>query len=198
MTVTNGNASIVVVTGLPRSGTSMMMRMLEAGGMPLVVDGIRKADLDNPNGYYEYEPVKALSQDSSWVHAARGKAVKMVYLLLYDLPRDLPYDVIFMHRDLEEVVDSQDEMLRRNGTRISPPESRHLIGMFRGELRSVEEWLNARKNFRVLRVQYSQTIEDPVSTCAAVKAFLGLHLDEARMQSVVTRSLHRQRRTVAR
>jgi len=134
-------APIVVVTGLPRSGTSMMMRMLEAGGVPLLVDGVRKADLDNPNGYYEYEPVKLLKQNSSWVAGASGKAVKMVYLLVHDLPPSLPYNVIFMRRVLEEIVASQDEMLRRSGTQVSPDESRQLIGLFRDELRAFEAWL---------------------------------------------------------
>ena len=188
------DAPVVVVTGLPRSGTSMMMRLLDAGGVPVIVDGLRKADVDNPNGYYEYEPVKTLKQDSSWVPGARGKAVKMVYLLLYDLPPSLPYNVIFMRRVLEEVVASQDEMLRRNGAGVSPDESRRLIGLFQDQLSAVEEWLAARKNFRVLFVDYNRTIHDPQETCARIKRFLSLDLDEARMQSVVTRALYRQRR----
>ena len=185
---------VIIVTGLPRSGTSMMMRMLESGGVPVIVDGIRKADADNPNGYYEYEPVKTLKRDSSWVTGAQGKAVKMVYLLLRDLPPDLPYDVIFMRRDLAEVVASQDEMLRRNGTQVSPYETRRLIALFRDELRKADEWLKARENFRVLDVDYSVTIDAPQTTVARIKAFLGLDLDEGGMQSVVARSLYRQRR----
>src|SRR5215472_863985 len=92
----NSDSPVIVVSGLPRSGTSMMMRMLEAGGVPVITDGLRQADADNPNGYYEYEPVKLLKQDSSWLPQARGKAVKMVYLLLCDLPPGLRHDVIFM------------------------------------------------------------------------------------------------------
>jgi len=187
-------APIVVVTGLPRSGTSMMMRMLEAGGVPLLVDGVRKADLDNPNGYYEYEPVKLLKQNSSWVAGASGKAVKMVYLLVHDLPPSLPYNVIFMRRVVEEIVASQDEMLRRSGTQVSPDESRQLIGLFRDELRAFEAWLATTRNFRVLYVDYNQTIDNPQETSARIKWFLGAELDERRMQSVVTRELYRQRR----
>lgn len=189
-------APMVVVTGFPRSGTSMMMRMLEAGGVPVLVDGVRRADLDNPNGYYEYEPVKFLKQDSSWVAGASGKAVKMVYLLLHDLPPLLGYNVIFMRRVLEEIVASQDEMLRRNGTQVSPGESRRLIGLFRHELRTFEAWLATTRNFRVLDVDYNRTLDNPQETSARIRGFLGADLDEKRMQSVVMRALYRHRRTV--
>jgi hypothetical protein len=184
---------VVVVTGLPRSGTSMMMRMLEAGGVPVVIDGVRTADPDNPNGYYEYEPVKTLKTDASWVPGARGKAVKMVYLLLYDLPPALPYHVIFMRRVLREVIASQDEMLRRNGAGAPPDESRRLIDLFERQLRTVECWLAERKNFRTLYVDYNRTIDDPAETAARIKSFLGKDLDEGQMQAVVTSALYRQR-----
>jgi len=188
------DAPLVVVTGLPRSGTSMMMRMLEAGGVPVIVDGLRKADLDNPNGYYEHESVKSLKQDSSWVRSARGKAVKMVCLLLYDLPLSLPYSVIFMRRNLEEIVSSQDEMLRHRGACVSPDESSRLIVLFQAELRAVEQWLAARRNFRVLYVDYNQTVSKPDEACAKIKRFLNWNLDVDKMQSVVTSTLYRQRR----
>jgi hypothetical protein len=172
----------------------MMMRMLEAGGVPVITDGLRQADADNPNGYYEYEPVKLLKQDSSWLPQARGKAVKMVYLLLCDLPPGLRYDVIFMRRDLEEVVASQDAMLRRGGAATPADESRQLIGLFRDQLRNIEAWLLSRKHFRILDVDYGLTIQNPRETCDAVKAFLHLDLHNDRMQSVVTKQLYRQRR----
>jgi hypothetical protein len=184
---------MVIVTGLPRSGTSMMMRMLEAGGLPVIVDGVRAADADNPNGYYEFEPVKALKKDTSWVPGARGKVVKMVYLLLRDLPPLLPYDVIFMRRILAEVVASQDEMLRRTGTEVCRSESERLVGLFRTELRMMEGWLSSRKNFRVLDVDYNRTIENPQETCERIGSFLGLRVDQGKMRSVVTRELYRQR-----
>ena len=185
---------LIIVTGLPRTGTSMMMRLLEAGGVPVIVDGVRKPDLDNPNGYYEYEPVKTLKQDSSWVPGSQGKAVKLVYLLLRDLPPDLPYDVIFMRRDMGEVVASQDEMLRRKGCDVNHNESHRLIEMFRREVGAIETWMAARANFRVLYVDYNRTIFEPQETCARVKAFLNLDLDADRMITVVSKALYRQRR----
>src|SRR5262245_57703089 len=108
-------AFITIVSGLPRSGTSLMMRMLEAGGMPVLVDNIRAADEDNPAGYYEFEPVKQTSADNAWVKLAVGKAVKVVYRLLYDLPAGFRYRVLFMQRDMAEVLASQRKMLERAG-----------------------------------------------------------------------------------
>ena len=106
---------ITIVSGLPRSGTSMMMQVIEAGGIPALTDNPRARDEDNPQGYYEFEPVKQTRDDPSWVPGARGKVVKMVYRLLYDLPGDQDYRVIFMRRNIDEVLTSQKKMLQRSG-----------------------------------------------------------------------------------
>src|SRR6266852_5423782 len=132
---------ITIVSGLPRSGTSMMMRMLEAGGMPVVVDHDRRPDIDNPNGYYEFEPVEALKQDHSWLANSVGHALKAVYLLLYDLPRDFRFRVIFMNRDLGEVIASQDAMLRRLAKQTSRMDPNILIQHFETHLRQIDAWL---------------------------------------------------------
>ena len=108
-----GKAEIVIVSGLPRSGTSLMMQMLSSGGLPVMTDDARPADVDNPRGYFELERVKAIRKDSSWLPQARGKALKMVSLLLYDLPADERYRILFMERDMEEVLASQRKMLDR-------------------------------------------------------------------------------------
>ena len=117
------NKFITIVSGLPRSGTSMMMRMLEAGGMPVITDNLRTADDDNPRGYFEFEPAKKTKDDPSWLNAAEGKAVKMIYKLLYDLPDRLEYRVLIMRRNMQEVLTSQRKMLDR-------------MGILRDELRS--------------------------------------------------------------
>ena len=108
-------APVYVVSGLPRSGTSMMMRMLEAGGIEPFTDGARVADVDNPEGYYEYERVKHLERDPdrSWVRQARGRSLKVISFLLRHLPDDNDYLVIYMRRNLDEVLRSQDKMLDR-------------------------------------------------------------------------------------
>src|SRR5882724_6754601 len=104
---------ITVVSGLPRSGTSMMMRMLEGGGLPVMADGIRTADDDNPRGYYEFEPVKRLNRETSWLPAAYSKAIKIIYIHLYNLPSEHRYKVLFLERSLDEVIASQRAMLER-------------------------------------------------------------------------------------
>src|SRR5579872_1312474 len=113
---------VTIVSGLPRSGTSMMLRMLAAGGLPILTDGVRTPDEDNPHGYLEWEGVKSLARDASWVASARGKGVKVIYYWLRDLPRDCRYRVIFMRRDLDEVLASQAAMLERRGVREPRPD----------------------------------------------------------------------------
>ena len=113
--MTESDQVVTIVSGLPRSGTSLMMRMLESGGIPVLIDGVRDADEDNPQGYYEYEPVKKTKEDTTWLQQASGKAVKMVYQLLYDLPPHYQYRVVFMRRRMSEVLASQKIMLNRRG-----------------------------------------------------------------------------------
>ena len=120
--------SLVVVTGLPRSGTSMLMQMLAAGGLPVLSDGLREADEDNPRGYLEFEPVKNLLKDSKWLFGGGGKAVKIVAPLLAALPPGLACRVILSERDLEEVLDSQERMLLRRNQPLEPtPERRRML-----------------------------------------------------------------------
>jgi hypothetical protein len=188
-----GDVRVVVVSGLPRSGTSMMMRMLEAGGLPLLTDGIRKSDVDNPNGYYEFEPVKKLKDDATWVPDAQGKAVKIVYLLLYHLPANARYKVIFMRRMIVEVVASQDIMLRRAGVIVSPEQTERTIMHFDRQVRAIEAWLSQQDNFEVIYVDYNRILNDAAAICLQIQKFLAVDLDTARMQLVVTGSLYRQR-----
>ena len=122
---------ITVVSGLPRSGTSLMMQMLEAGGMETVTDGQRAPDADNPKGYYELERVKRLKEDHAWLAEAEGKALKVVSMLLYDLPADFRYRVLFMERDLDEILSSQRTMLARRGTGEGESRSREEAGRCR-------------------------------------------------------------------
>src|ERR1700730_18485992 len=93
-------SEIIIVSGLPRSGTSLMMQMLDRGGVEVVTDNLRTADTDNPKGYYEFEQVKTIKRDTTWLPATRGKAFKMVSQLLYHLPPVETYRVIFMERGL--------------------------------------------------------------------------------------------------
>jgi hypothetical protein len=187
---------VIVVSGLPRSGTSMMMNMLAAAGLPIASDGERAPDEDNPKGYFELERVKELdkTQDKSWVAEHRGRVVKIISFLLKDLPDDCCYRVIFMRRDLQEVVASQNKMLVRRGEAEQGTDDARMIQLYTSHLHKVELLLEERRNFRALDVHYRQVVEAPRAAAASVSRFLGLRLDAERMVRAVDRGLYRNRR----
>lgn len=183
---------IVVVSGLPRSGTSAMMQMLAAGGMPLLTDGRRQPDADNPAGYFELEAVKAIARDPSFLDAAAGKAVKIVHALLTHLPPSRDYRVIVMSRDLDEVLMSQRKMLDRHGRAGAALTEAQLKAIYAGQLRQVRRWLTDRADrIRTLDVDYAAMTSDPPATARAVNAFLGGHLDEHAMARAIDPALRR-------
>jgi hypothetical protein len=169
--------------------------MLEAGGLPIMTDGRRTADVDNPYGYYEHERVKNLEKDPdrSYVREGRGKVLKVISFLIRFLPGDNDYRVIFMRRDLDEVLDSQDKMIQRLGSADAAAEREAMKEAYRNDI--VRTRLHCRKqpNFELLEVHYAATIEDAAATVRAVNAFLGGRLDEGAMQSAVDASLYRNR-----
>ena len=183
---------LTVVSGLPRTGTSMMMRMLEAGGMEAVKDDIRAADVDNPNGYYEFERVKKIKDDSSWLSGAAGKAFKMVSMLLYELPRKYEYRVVFIERDMDEMMASQVKMLERLGKPGGGDED-DMKALYTKHLAEVKAWLGKQKNVSVLYVNYNTFMSDPEAQAAAVAGFLGGGLDTAKMAAVIDKGLYRNR-----
>lgn len=185
---------ITIVSGLPRSGTSMMMQMLAAGGIPALADNLRQADEDNPRGYYEFERVKQVDGDSSWLDEAEGGAVKMVYRLLYNLPPDRVYRVIFMSRELEEVIASQQVMLARHGKASDRLDDARLVAIYRRQLQEVMTWLHGQLNFSVLSVDYHAVLSDPEQTVQQLNHFLDGRLDTDAMLRVPDWSLYRQRR----
>lgn len=185
---------IVVVSGLPRSGTSLMMQMLDRGGVAVVTDYVRTADTDNPRGYYEFEQVKKIKQDASWLPGTRGKAVKMVSQLLYDLPAGERYRVIFMQRDLDEVLSSQEKMLTRLGRPVGAREE--MKRAYRAHLYRLHDWLERQPNMAVLRVSYNELIAGPAEQAARVTEFLGGAADAAKMADSVDPSLYRNRKAV--
>ncbi len=186
---------ITIVSGLPRSGTSMMMKMLEAGGMEVVTDDIRRPDEDNPKGYYEFEQVKRIKDDQSWLPDCQGKAVKMVSRLLFDLPESWHYKIIFMRRKLEEILASQRKMLRRRGKQPpSEQEDKEMAALFRKHLDHMERWAQQQSHMDILWVNYNTTIQEPEQTACTVNDFLDHDLNVEKMVAVVDTSLYRQRR----
>ncbi|MCC6347688.1 MAG: sulfotransferase [Nitrospirales bacterium] len=187
------SSEIIVVSGLPRSGTSMMMRMLTGGGMEVLTDEIREKDEDNPLGYFEYERVKEIQHDASWLPEARGKAFKMVSVLLSHLPSSFSYRIIFMKRNVREVIASQKIMLQRGGLTLSSGSDAELEAVYTRHIAEIEEWLAAQPHCSVLTVQFADVMQSPDETAHAVNRFLGGSLDEARMIAAVDPSLHRNR-----
>lgn len=217
--------SIIVVSGLPRSGTSMMMRMLAIGGLSLLTDGKRRADADNPGGYYELEQVKQLSDNMDWVVGAVGRVVKIVSPLLYDLPDGYNYRVLFMERDLDEVMASQLKMLERrslqsagreegveemSATKVlvadkaqqdgkdGEPEEEVVMELrtsFRKHLREVRQWLAEQEHIEVLYLSYNDLLRDPSQGVSSIGRFLRKFLNERAMTAVIDPQLYRQRCT---
>lgn len=186
--------TIVVVSGLPRSGTSMMMQMLEAGGMDVLTDGRRTADEDNLRGYYEYEGVKALKTDNSWLPRAGGKAVKIISELLRHLPGTCSYRVIFMRRAMEEILASQDRMLIRRGVAQGEQAGHGEIArVFRKHLQQTETWLSGQPFIHTLYSDHRQVLANPSREAARINAFLNNRLDESAMAAAVDPLLYRQR-----
>ncbi len=187
------NNFITIVSGLPRSGTSMMMQALEAGGIPALADHIRRQDEDNPKGYYEFEPVKKTKDDPSWVATARGKVVKMVYSLLYDLPDGHEYRVVFMRRKMEEVLASQHKMLQRSGKQGAKVSREKLGRLFKDQLEKFDHWIEGRNNFSIMSVNYADMIADPKAQCEQINTFLGGVLDTDAALAAVDPSLYRNK-----
>ncbi len=171
----------------------MMMRMLEAGGIPILTDSVRRADPDNPKGYFEFEPVKETRRNPDWLNRADGHAVKMVHTLLRDLPEGRRYAVVMMHRDLDEVLASQQKMLNRSGRTGAaiPPEA--LKRVFAAQLQDMKTWMAERAWFRRLDVEYANVVRNPLAESERVAAFLGVATAGA-MALAVDPALYRNRR----
>jgi hypothetical protein len=185
---------ITIVSGLPRSGTSMMMKMLEAGGMPILADHLRAPDVDNPKGYYEYERVKQLDKgDHAWLADASGKAVKVISALLEYLPASYAYKVIFMHRRMEEILASQRRMLRNRGEPFAQDSDEEMGQLFEQHLVKVKTWLQTQPHILMLHMDYNQMVANPHPQIQALNNFLDNMLDEARMLAIVDAGLYRTR-----
>ncbi len=180
---------------MPRSGTSLMMRMLAVGGLPVLSDERRPADQHNPHGYFEHERVRALARDSSWLEEARGKAIKIIYRLLPHLPLHLDYRILFMERDLEEVFDSQQDMLLAADNPAAGQERESMIRALAADLETAKHWLTRQTGIRHLPVPYKELIANPNAWANRIAQFLDGGLNEPAMAAVVDPSLYRHRKS---
>lgn len=187
-------ATITIVSGLPRSGTSMMMKMLEAGGLPPLIDGIRTSDDDNPKGYYEFERVKKLKDgDTAWLPEAQGKVVKIISALLTHLPGGYSYQTIFMAREIPEILASQKKMLLRRGEDPNKVSDTELEAMFRKHLQHTYAWIERQPGMRCLKLSYNELLSDPATGINKICAFIDSPLDHRKMVEIIDPALYRQK-----
>lgn len=184
---------VIIVTGLPRSGTSLIMQILDTARIEIITDGIRGSDEDNPKGYFEFEKVKSLPDESSWLEEAGSKAVKVVGELLKGLPKAYHYKVIFMMRDIGEIIRSQDKMMERRGEPRSDIPEAEMEEILRRYLRMLKLHVNGREEMDVLYVSYNDLLEDPEAEIDEVAQFLDIEIDRNEMKKVIDRKLYRNR-----
>jgi hypothetical protein len=184
---------ITIVSGLPRSGTSLMMQMLVAGGMSPLSDGERQADADNPRGYFEWERIKQLPSDPECIAEAEGRVVKVISRLLLSLPVGHEYRVVFMQRPLPEVLKSQDEMLRRRGTYKEGTDPAVISAAFEKHLREVNLWLDNKPYVKAIRLPYHEALTQPREIGRKLEQFLAMELNVEAMVQQVDASLYRNR-----
>ena len=175
----------------------MMMQVLEAGGIPALKDDIRAADEDNPKGYYEFERVKQIAHDQAWLENAQGRAVKMVSALLLQLPNTYTYKVVFMSRQMQEILASQNRMLSRKGEPPNAVGDEKMALLFQKHLDQVTQWIGEQPNIQVLYVNYNEVMAEPLEQIERINQFLGNRLDVEKVSGVVDRTLYRQRHAVA-
>lgn len=185
--------TITIVSGLPRSGTSMMMQMLDEGGIPPLTDKEREANIDNPKGYYEFERVKKLPEDTGWLEDARGKAVKVLAELIKHLPEGYDYKVVFMHRNLKEMIESQKKMLKRRGEDPDEVSDAELMAMFKKYRKMLKKTIDEHPDMEVIYVSYNQIMQNPKEGIESVDEFFNGDLDKKKMLSVVDKDLYRNR-----
>jgi argonaute-like protein implicated in RNA metabolism and viral defense len=171
----------------------MMMKMLIAGGFEPLTDNIRTADEDNPEGYFEFERVKQLKVDQAWLQDARGKCIKIVSAFLKHLPQNFTYKIIFMRRNISEVLASQQQMLLRRGEPIDTIGDEKMRQTFERHLKDLDSWLAGQPNIALLNINYNEVIVNPLPSIQIVRDFLDVELDAERMLAVVNKNLYRNR-----
>ncbi|MGH9359541.1 MAG: sulfotransferase domain-containing protein [Terriglobia bacterium] len=184
---------ITVVSGLPRSGTSLMMQMLAAGGLAPLTDGVRAADANNPRGYFEWEKAKSLPQNPAFIAEAEDMVVKIISMLLPSLPQNHSYKVIFMERPLSEVAASQAAMIHKLGTQGAGLAPESLARTLEAHLKQIKASLKLRPEIGVCWMDHHRVLDDPRSAAITIQKFLNTPLDVAAMTAQVDPSLYRQR-----
>ncbi len=171
----------------------MMMKMLQSGGIRIVTDEQRKSDYDNPGGYFEYEKIKELNENSAWLREMNGRAVKVVSMMLYHLPRDLNYKVLFIKRDIREILKSQKKMLGRLNQKLNGPSDSIMTRKFQTHLDKVDQWIRRNRKMECHYVNFNGVLKDSLPHCRQIRDFINRELDVDAMAQVVDPTLYRNR-----
>ncbi|MBN2262852.1 MAG: tetratricopeptide repeat protein, partial [Prolixibacteraceae bacterium] len=185
---------IIVVSGLPRSGTSMMMQLLDAAGVPIYTDEKRKPDNSNPQGYFEHDKVKQLIRNNAWMEEATGKAVKIVVPLLYKIPAAFTYKVIFMERNLDEIIESQHQMLIESSKMKNDTYAVQIENSFKKQLHEFEAWKKRNPNAEVLNINYNEAIDKKAETVSKVFGFLNIDANQETLANIIDKNLYRTKK----
>lgn len=190
----NIKGTITIVSGMPRSGTSMMMQMLAAGGLEILTDNIRANDENNPKGYLEYQKVKSLASDNTWLHEGQNKVIKVIAQLLQHLPSNYQYKVIFMEREMEEIIQSQQIMLGKKAEVEKKIYPTALADTFKKQLEKTRSWIKAHPQFEVIYVPYTDVITNPTEVIENLSLFLDADLNTEAMVNAIDSKLYRNRK----
>jgi hypothetical protein len=175
---------IYIVSGLPRSGTSMMMKMLEAGGLPVLVDADNPSTDNHPGGRYEYKLARMMSKGANeWITDAKGKVVKILLHSLYNLPDTFQYKVVFMQRNIYEVIASQTKMGILSGNDY----------IYTNMILQFNHWLKSKTTIEILFVNYNDLMKQSAPIIANVADFIGQDLNTGKMAKVPKKKLYRNR-----
>jgi len=180
---------IYIVSGLPRSGTSLMMQMLYAGGLPVSTDGKREADSANPKGYFELEAVKRLDENPGVLFGVQGKAVKILLHLLHSLSKENQYKIILMRRNLAAVIQSQNKMLAEKDIQQEKISPLRLAEIYSLQLTKTKDWLCAQK-IPYLEVWYEELLKNPEKAIDILLTFLDIPLERQAMLAVTDSRLN--------
>jgi hypothetical protein len=189
------NSQIIIVSGLPRSGTSLMMQILHSGGIPILCDNEVLPDESNPRGYFEYSPVKNSFKDISWIPQAHGKAVKVITQLIPCIKTDVKIKIIFMERELKEVIQSQHKMIlqKNNKTSQSNLFDQKLIDTYTAQISKVEDWIQEKSQIEYIKIKYNQLINNPKYSIEQINTFLSIELNMNKIIEVIDPNLYRNK-----
>jgi hypothetical protein len=181
-------SEIIIVTGLPRSGTSLMMQIFDKSNISVLTDGKREKDISNPEGYYELEAVKGIVKDNSFLKDASGKVVKIVAPLTIFIDKSLKYKAVFMRRDMDEILRSQEKMLLKDQT----SEREKFRTIYEFHLKKTYKFFQENK-IPYLDIQYKELVNEPDTVLKSLIEFCGLSSSVEDLASVVKPELYRNR-----